>query len=52
MRTELEQYRRASDRMRKLDPYRGIRTASAVRHKACSNCFARMDADTQEREDR
>lgn len=34
MRTELEQYRRASDRMRKMDPYRGIRNEAEKRLKA------------------
>ena len=34
MRTELEQYRRASDRMRKLDPYRGIRNEAEKRLKS------------------
>lgn len=41
----------ANPKLRKYYRCSNCLTASAVRHKGCPNCFARMDADTQEREE-
>lgn len=48
---ETMSWRHESPKRRKYYRCSNCRTASAVRHKACPNCFARMDADTQEREE-
>ena len=49
---ETMSWRHESPKRRKYYRCSNCRTASAVRHKACPNCFARMDADTQEREEK
>lgn len=46
---ETESWRHGSPKRRKYYRCSNCRTASAVRHKACPNCRAIMDADTQER---
>lgn len=48
---ETMSYRHGRPKRRKYNRCSNCRTASAVRHKTCPNCRARMDADTQERED-
>ena len=48
---ETMSWRHESPKRRKYYRCSNCRTASAVRHKACPNCFARMDADTYEREE-
>ena len=47
---ETMSWRHESPKRRKYYRCSNCRTASAVRHKACPNCRAIMDADTQERE--
>lgn len=47
---ETVSWRHGSPKQRKYNRCSNCRTASAVRHKVCPNCGARMDADTQERE--
>lgn len=49
---ETMSWRHESPKRRKYYRCSNCRTASAVRHKACPNCFARMDADTQERKEK
>lgn len=48
---ETMSWRHANPKRRKYYRCSNCRTASAVRHKTCPNCRARMDADTQEREE-
>lgn len=47
---ETMSWRNGRPKRRKYNRCSNCRTASAVRHKACPNCRAIMDADTQERE--
>lgn len=47
---ETVSWRHGRPKRRKYYRCSNCRTASAVRHKACPNCCARMDADAQERE--
>ena len=48
---ETTSWRHGSPKRRKYYRCSNCRTASAVRHKVCPNCDARMDGDMQERED-
>lgn len=48
---ETMSWRHGRPKRRKYNRCSNCKTASAVRHKACPNCRAIMDADTQERED-
>lgn len=47
---ETMSWRHGSPKRRKYNQCSNCRNASAVRHKVCPHCGARMDADTQERE--
>lgn len=47
---ETMSWRQGIPKRRKYNRCSNCKTASAVRHKACPNCRAIMDADTQERE--
>lgn len=47
---ETMSWRHGIPKRRKYYRCSNCKTASAVRHKACPNCRAIMDADTQERE--
>lgn len=47
---ETMSWRNGRPKRRKYNRCSNCKAASAVRHKACPNCRAIMDADTQERE--